>query len=97
MHFVTGKKLPRRAFLRTAGATVALPLLDAMVPAYGASTGIERTRLICIEEVHGLPGCNEWGATQHLFAPATVGRGYELAADNVLKSLEPWRDRFTSR
>ena len=95
MHFVTGKKLPRRAFLRTAGATVALPLLDAMVTAYGATKGTERTRLICIEEVHGLPGCNEWGATQHLFAPATVGRGYELATDNVLKSLEPWRDRFT--
>ena len=95
MHFVTGKKLLRRAFLRTAGATVALPLLDAMVPAYGATKGTERTRLICIEEVHGLPGCNEWGATQHLFAPATVGRGYELATDNVLKSLEPWRDRFT--
>ena len=51
MHYVTGKKLPRRAFLRTAGAAVALPLLDAMVPAYGASTGTERSRLICIEEV----------------------------------------------
>ena len=37
MHFVTGKQLPRRTFLRGAmGATVALPFLDAMVAAKGA-------------------------------------------------------------
>ena len=48
-----------------------------------------------IEEVHGLPGCNKWGATQYLFAPSTVGRGYELVAANPLKSLEPWREQFT--
>ncbi len=94
MHFVTGKKLPRRTFLRAAGASVALPLLDAMVPAYGASKS-ERTRLVCIEEVHGLPGCNKWGATKHLFAPATVGRGYVLAPANPLNSLEAWREHFT--
>ncbi len=94
MQFVTGKKLPRRTFLRAAGASVALPLLDAMVPAYGASRS-ERTRLVAIEEVHGLPGCNKWGATQNLFAPSTIGRGYELAPANPLKSLEPWREHFT--
>ena len=94
MHFVTGKKLPRRTFLRAAGASVALPLLDAMVPAFGASRS-ERTRLVAIEEVHGLPGCNKWGATKHLFAPAAVGHGYELVAANPLKSLEPWREHFT--
>ena len=33
MHFLTGKHLPRRTFLRGLGATVALPFLDAMVPA----------------------------------------------------------------
>jgi hypothetical protein len=50
---------------------------------------------VCIEEVHGLPGCNEWGATQHLFAPATEGRHYELLPENALKALEPWREHFT--
>jgi hypothetical protein len=94
MGFVTGKSLPRRTFLKGAGASVALPLLDAMVPAFGAATS-DRTRLVCIEEVHGLPGCNKWGATQHLFAPATVGRGYELVPQNPLKSLEAWREKFT--
>ena len=33
MNFITGKHLPRRTFLRGMGATVALPFLDAMVPA----------------------------------------------------------------
>ena len=33
MSFITGKQLPRRTFLRGVGATVALPFLDAMVPA----------------------------------------------------------------
>ena len=31
MHFVTGRTLPRRTFLRGAGVTLALPLLDAVL------------------------------------------------------------------
>ena len=95
MQFVTGKKIPRRTFLRGAGAAVALPLLDAMTPAFAASGSNGRTRLICIEEVHGLPGCTDWGIERYLFAPATTGRDYELVEENTLKSLEPWRDWFT--
>ena len=60
MHFITGKHLPRRTFLKAAGATVALPFLESMVPA-GAfrvqAAAPDRTRLVCIEEVHGLAGC----------------------------------------
>ena len=33
---ITGKALPRRAVLRGLGATLALPLLDGMVPALKA-------------------------------------------------------------
>ncbi|MYK69958.1 MAG: DUF1552 domain-containing protein, partial [Gammaproteobacteria bacterium] len=97
MHFLTSKALPRRTFLRGAGATLSLPLLDAMIPA-GIARGraeSEPTRLICIEEVHGVAGCNEWGARQHLFAPVTQGRDFELSDINVLKGLEPWRDYMT--
>jgi len=94
MHYVTKKTIDRRAFLRGGSATLALPLLDAMTPAFG-NVGDERTRLVCIEEVHGLPGCNEWGQSQFLFAPATEGRDYELLPANALKSLEPWREHFT--
>jgi len=99
MPFITGKRLPRRTILRGIGATVALPFLDAMVPAgrLGAAVAAptDTTRFVCIEEVHGLPGCNEWGASQHLFAPATVGRDFELVDDNPLRSLEPFRDHLT--
>ncbi|HEX2139176.1 MAG TPA: DUF1552 domain-containing protein [Woeseiaceae bacterium] len=95
MQFLTKKKMGRRTFLRGAGATVALPLLDAMIPAFAASAGEPRTRLLCIEEVHGLAGCNEWAAKKFLFAPATTGRDYQLVQDNPLKLLEKWRDHFT--
>ena len=96
MSFITGKQLARRTFLRGAGATVALPLLDAMVPAgrLFAKTP-ERTRLIAIEEVHGLAGCNDWGAKQMLFAPAKTGRDFTMVNDSALKSLEPFRDYLT--
>ena len=35
MAFATSKSLPRRTVLRGLGATLALPMLDAMVPAFG--------------------------------------------------------------
>jgi len=95
MYFVAKKKIARRSFLQGAGATVALPMLDAMTPAFAQSAASNRTRLVCIEEVHGLPGCNEWGQSQFLFAPSTVGRDYELLPENALKPLEPWREQLS--
>ncbi len=94
MHFITQKAMPRRTFLKGAGASVALPLLDAMIPAFAASPRSERIRLVCIEEVHGLPGCNKWGAERFLYAPEQTGRDYELVTDNPLKALEEWREHF---
>jgi hypothetical protein len=96
MSFITGKQLDRRTFLRGAGATVALPFLDAMVPAGRllAKTP-ERTRLVCIEEVHGLAGCNDWAASKFLFAPEKTGKDFALVNDNPLKVLEPYRDYLT--
>jgi hypothetical protein len=98
VHFITGKQLPRRTFLRGVGATVALPFLDAMVPArrvLAKAAAADHTRLICIEEVHGLPGCNNWGATKHLFAPATTGRDFAFVPDNPLTALDAFRDHMT--
>jgi len=99
MQFISGKHLPRRTFIRGVGATLALPFLDAMVPAgrlwaKGAATPSD-TRLICIEEVHGLAGCNEWGATQNLFAPAKVGRDFVLEDNNALASMREYQDYLT--
>ncbi|MCY3547195.1 MAG: DUF1552 domain-containing protein [Gemmatimonadetes bacterium] len=99
MHFITGTHIPRRTFLRGLGVTAALPLLDAMVPAgrLRAHTRPDEgpTRLVCIEEVHGLAGCNEWGATQHLYAPATTGKDFEILPESALTSLRPFQDRLT--
>ena len=101
MHFITGKPLPRRTFLRGMGATVALPFLDAMVPAgWGGArraraATADRTRLVCIEEVHGLAGCNHLGAIKQLFAPETIGRGFTFVPDNPLSTLDAFRDDMT--
>jgi hypothetical protein len=101
MPILTGKSLPRRTFLRGMGAAVALPYLDAMVPAFaglkktGASAAGGRTRLVCIESVHGAAGSNNWGATKNLWAPAGVGRNFELIAEGALPALEPWRKYLT--
>ena len=98
MSFITGKHLARRTFLRGVGATVALPFLDAMVPAgriFAKAPAAERTRLLCIEEVHGLAGCNNLAAGKFLFAPETVGRDFTLIADNPLSTLEAYREYLT--
>ena len=99
MHIITGKQLPRRMFLRAAGATVALPFLESMLPVRGsraAAAAPDRPRLVCIEEVHGLAGCNAtWGAPKHLFAPETTGRDFTLVADNPLTTLADYREYLT--
>ena len=59
MDFITGKHISRRTLLRGMGASLGLPLLDAMIPArrLWASTkdaaDVASTRLVCIEQVHG--------------------------------------------
>ena len=101
MTLVTGKHLPRRTFLRGVGVTVALPFLDAFVPAGRgwARTAAGRavtdpTRLVCIENVHGAAGSTEYGASQHFWSPAAVGRDFDLTP-SALSPLEPYRDALT--
>src|SRR6185503_1557170 len=52
-------------------------------------------RLVCIEEVHGLAGCNNWGATKYLFAPQQTGRNFTFVPDNPLTTVEAFRDHMT--
>ena len=96
MEFITGKHLSRRTFLRGAGATVALPLLDAMVPAgrLWAREVADPTRLVCIEMVHGSAGSSGFGAAQNYWSPAATGRGFDLSP-TALSALEPYRDVLT--
>jgi len=86
--FVTRKYLPRRTFLRGLGATAALPLLDAMVPARTAlaqTAANPEPRLAFIYFPHG--------AVAGKWTPATTGRDYELTP--ILEPLAPFRDRMT--
>ena len=100
MSFISGKHVPRRTVLRGLGATVALPFLDAMVPARrlwsrtASAASLDRTRVVCIEMVHGAAGSNAWGATQHLWSPAATGRDFDLTP-SALGPLEPFRKYLT--
>ena len=98
MKLITGKQIGRRTFLRGVGSTVALPFLDAMVPAgrvlSGSQAPADPTRLIAIEIVHGAAGSNEWGATQNLWSPAEAGREFDLTPGSLLP-LEDYREYLT--
>ncbi len=97
MTFLSGKHLQRRTFLKGMGATVALPFLDAMLPSgpgvMRAKRELQHTRLIAIENSHGAAGCNVWGATQHLWAPAEVGSDFDLTP-SALSPLDPYRQHL---
>ena len=86
--FITKRTLPRRTFLRGVGATLALPLLDSMVPALTAQSrtaanGARRLGFVYVP--HGVI-LNQW-------TPAAAGASFELPP--ILKPLEPFRDSLT--
>jgi hypothetical protein len=94
--YLTRKHLHRRTLLKGLGATIALPLLDAMVPAgrVFAATGARKMRLVAMEMVHGCAGSTAVGLKKNLWSPAAVGRDFDLSATS-LASLEPYRDYLT--
>jgi hypothetical protein len=78
--FVAKKSLSRRALLRGTGAALALPLFDAMVPAFGADAPSPTPRLAFIYVGNGIVH-SHW-------KPATVGRDFELTPNLMpLKAL----------
>jgi hypothetical protein len=87
---VTGRHLPRRTFLRGLGAAIALPYLDAMVPAFArsasaadAASARQAQRLIFTY----IPN----GVTMEAWTPAAAGSAFEYT--RILKPLEAFRDR----
>ena len=82
--FMTRKRLPRRTFLRGVGATLALPLLDAMVPAGTALAKTAATPPARLGFVY-LPH----GANMDKWTPSSEGAGFEFSP--ILKPLEPFR------
>ncbi|MBU6365288.1 MAG: DUF1552 domain-containing protein [Gemmatimonadetes bacterium] len=95
MPFLPSRPLPRRQFVQSLGATVALPYLNAMLPAGRlAPPAGGAPRLIAIEMVHGAAGSNDIGARLNFWSPAAAGRAFDLSP-SALHTLEPWRDYLT--
>ena len=84
---ITGKTLPRRTFLRGMGATLALPLLDAMVP---AATAVAKTAAKPVLRLGFIYIPN--GANMSKWTPATEGAGFELSP--TLSPLAPVADHL---
>jgi hypothetical protein len=95
--YLSQKHISRRAVLKGVGATVALPFLEAMVPARTAlakTAAAGKTRLAAIEMVHGAAGSTQIGLAKNLWSPAAVGREFDLSPGS-LAPLEPLRDYLT--
>ena len=86
--FLTRKHLSRREVLKGAGATIALPLLDAMVPARTAlaqTAAAASPRLGFVYFPHG--------ALQEEWTPTRTGRDFDFPF--ILKPLESMREHVT--
>jgi hypothetical protein len=86
--FITKMSLPRRTFLRGMGVTLALPLLESMVPALTATAATaanpQRRFGAIFVPLGERPG---------YFTPKTVGENFEL--NTIMQPLEPFRDHLT--
>ena len=95
--FITKKHLSRRTVLRGLGASLTLPMLDAMVPARALkaqTAAANPTRLTAIEMVHGSAGATKVGITKNLWSPAAAGSEFDLSPTSMLP-LEPLREHIT--
>jgi len=86
--FISKKHIPRRALLKGAGAAIALPLLDAMIPArtaLAATAAAVKPRVGFVYVPHG--------AVEKFWVPKTTGKAFELSP--ILKPMEGLRDYVT--
>lgn len=87
MNYITRKRLNRRTFLRGLGASLALPMLDSMVPALAETTaGVSKSpvRMAFVYTPNGV--------IPSAWTPAGEGRDWEFK--RAMKPLEPFRDRI---
>jgi hypothetical protein len=92
MTFITKRAIPRRTVLRGMGASLALPLLDGMVPAFAAqrTTAAGPVRRLGVVYVPNGMAMNQW-------TPSTTGEGAEVTEfgfSPTLQALEPFRDQL---
>ena len=85
---VTKRVLPRRTFLRGVGATLALPLLDAMVPAF---TAVAKSAAAPVRRLGFIYTPN--GFIREYWTPDIVGNNFDFKPS--LKALEPFREHMT--
>ena len=88
---ITKKALPRRTFLRGLGTTLALPLLDSMLPAFSAVSAATKSpvRLGYMYTPNGIIGCSDKSPKPFMWTPKTVGANFEFSP--TMKVLEPFR------
>ncbi len=94
---VTRRPMNRRTMLKGMGVTIALPFLEAMVPARPAlarAALAPKTRFVAIEMVHGSAGATAFGLQKHLWSPAETGSAFDLTP-SVLSPLQPYREYLT--
>src|SRR6202163_4897826 len=84
--FITKKHIARRTFLRGAGVTLALPLLDSMVP---AQTPLKNTAASPVRRFVGI--WHPHGAGPGYWSPLQEGANFEFSF--ITKPLEPFRNR----
>ncbi len=86
--FITKKYLNRRTVLRGAGAMIALPLLDAMIPAATALANTAAKPLVKLGFVY-FPH----GAIMEKWTPEKEGTDFELGP--ILEPLKPYQKQLT--
>ena len=84
--FLTGKSLPRRTVLRGIGATLALPLLDAMVPALSAQSRAAGAPVHRFQSFY-VPN----GMAMEYWTPVGLGADFQLS--RILEPLAPFRNQ----
>jgi len=96
--FITKKHIPRRAVLKAAGVSLALPLLDAMVPAGTAlaqTAAVPKLRTGFFYIPHGaIMGNTSHGPSLDKWTPSGSGATFTLSP--ILTSLEPYKKYVTS-
>ncbi len=84
---ITRKAIPRRTMLRGLGVSLALPLLDGMVPAFAAMQNSPANPVRRLGVVY-VPN----GMRMEHWTPSIEGAGFDFK--EVLQPLEPFRDHL---
>jgi hypothetical protein len=95
MTFITRAALHRRTFLRGVGTTLALPLLDSMMPTlHAASAASKPVRLGYVYTPNGIIGSCEKSPRPFLWTPRQAGANFEFSP--AMKPLEPFRQNLVA-